>query len=120
MIVIYEFVECQGRLQDQQSSRFRRLHFTGGMDTLCCRSRVEMEGALVVLPQAGRVMRLATDIFGVVDQFGYLPNLKKVAVLRNPVDGFDSADQYIPGATLQLVGAPLNLHPIRRHPSISS
>src|SRR5687768_6113059 len=38
--------------------------------------------------------------FIVVDQFGYLPGLKKVAVLRDPAQGFDSADQYRPGARL--------------------
>ncbi|HET6783466.1 MAG TPA: glycoside hydrolase family 9 protein, partial [Pseudoxanthomonas sp.] len=46
--------------------------------------------------------------FIVVDQFGYLPGLKKVAVLRNPVNGFDSADQYLPGATLQVVDTATN------------
>ncbi len=46
--------------------------------------------------------------FIVVDQFGYLPSLKKVAVLRDAVDGFDSADQYRPGATLQVVDTATN------------
>jgi endoglucanase len=46
--------------------------------------------------------------FIVVDQFGYLPGLKKVAVLRNPVNGFDSADQYTPGAKLQVVDTATN------------
>lgn len=39
----------------------------------------------------------------VVDQFGYLPTLKKVAVLRDPVVGYDSAEAYTPGATLQVI-----------------
>lgn len=43
--------------------------------------------------------------FIVVDQFGYLPGLKKVAVLRDPVDGFDGADQYVPGPILRVVNA---------------
>ena len=46
--------------------------------------------------------------FIVVDQFGYLPSLKKVAVLRNPVNGFDSANQYLPGPTLQVVNTATN------------
>lgn len=46
--------------------------------------------------------------FVVVDQFGYLPGLKKVAVLRDPVNGFDRADQYRPGATLQVVNTATN------------
>lgn len=41
--------------------------------------------------------------FIVVDQFGYLPDQQKIAVLRDPVSGFDSADAYTPGATLQVV-----------------
>jgi hypothetical protein len=41
--------------------------------------------------------------FIVVDQFGYLPSSEKVAVLRDPVTGFDNADSYTPGATLQVV-----------------
>lgn len=43
--------------------------------------------------------------FIVVDQFGYLPNLKKVAVLRSPVTGFDAGPSYTPGSTLQVVNA---------------
>lgn len=58
----------------------------------------------------GRLPPLLSELVGngpfiVVDQFGYLPSLKKVAVLRDPSDGFDSADQYVPGAMLQVVDA---------------
>ncbi|HEX6706203.1 MAG TPA: glycoside hydrolase family 9 protein [Albitalea sp.] len=38
-----------------------------------------------------------------VDQFGYLTSQQKVAVLRDPVDGYDGGDAYTPGATLQVV-----------------
>lgn len=41
--------------------------------------------------------------FIVVDQFGYLPEQQKIAVLRDPVTGFDSTDAFTPGATLQVV-----------------
>jgi len=41
--------------------------------------------------------------FIVADQFGYLPGQPKVAVLRDPVSGYDSDDEYTPGATLQVV-----------------
>ncbi|MEM6348679.1 MAG: glycoside hydrolase family 9 protein, partial [Bacteroidota bacterium] len=37
-----------------------------------------------------------------VDQFGYLPDMTKVAVISNPQTGFNSADSYIPNATLEL------------------
>lgn len=38
-----------------------------------------------------------------VDQFGYLPTAQKVAVLRDAVTGYDAADSYTPGASLQVV-----------------
>lgn len=41
----------------------------------------------------------------VVDQFGYLPKANKVAVLRNPKQGFDSDLSYIPSAQLVLINA---------------
>jgi len=37
-----------------------------------------------------------------VDQFGYLPHARKVAVLADPQDGFNAADNYEPGAMLEL------------------
>jgi len=43
--------------------------------------------------------------FIVVDQFGYLPDAEKIAVLRDPVEGFDAAESFTPGATYQLVDA---------------
>ena len=51
---------------------------------------------------------VASSPFIVVDQFGYLPGLKKVAVLRDPVNGFDSSGEYLPGATLQVVNTATN------------
>ena len=38
-----------------------------------------------------------------VDQFGYLPDLAKVAVIRDPEVGFDSGRSFSPGATYVLV-----------------
>ena len=38
----------------------------------------------------------------VIDQFGYRPRDPKVAVIRNPRQGFDSADTIAPGTTFQL------------------
>ena len=43
-----------------------------------------------------------------VDQFGYLPTAEKVAVIRDPIDGFDSSDSYTPGATLNVVNTADN------------
>lgn len=39
----------------------------------------------------------------VVDQFGYLPNANKVAVLRDPINGYDSTQSYDPGERLELI-----------------
>src|ERR1700722_4138056 len=37
-----------------------------------------------------------------VDQFGYLPTEAKVAVIADPVKGYNSWDHYTPGTKLQL------------------
>jgi endoglucanase len=46
--------------------------------------------------------------FIVVDQFGYLPGQEKIAVLRDPVTGYDSAEVYTPGATLRVINTDSN------------
>lgn len=43
--------------------------------------------------------------FIIVDQFGYLPDAQKVAVLKNPQIGFDNNESYSPGKTFALVNA---------------
>jgi hypothetical protein len=37
-----------------------------------------------------------------VDQFGYLPDLPKVAVISDPQIGFNAAESYTPGGTLEV------------------
>ncbi|HTF82526.1 MAG TPA: cellulase N-terminal Ig-like domain-containing protein, partial [Cytophagales bacterium] len=46
--------------------------------------------------------------FIVVDQFGYLPNSNKVAVVRDPQVGYDAAQNFTPGTTLDLKDATTN------------
>ena len=46
--------------------------------------------------------------FIVVDQFGYLPDAKKVAVIRDPQTGYDAALSFTPGAAYQLVNLDTN------------
>ncbi|PTN27186.1 cellulase N-terminal Ig-like domain-containing protein, partial [Desulfonatronum sp. SC1] len=46
----------------------------------------------------------------VVDQFGYLPDAPKVAVIRNPITGFDAQESYSPGSHFALVDAKNNSH----------
>jgi endoglucanase len=38
----------------------------------------------------------------VVDQFGYRPDMKKVAILVDPQEGWNAKDEYVPGNTLEL------------------
>ena len=47
----------------------------------------------------------AVSPFIVVDQFGYLPDSEKIAVLRDPDTGFDAAQSFTPGAKYQLIDA---------------
>ena len=35
--------------------------------------------------------------FIIVDQFGYLPQAKKIAVIKNPQTGFDAGEPFSPG-----------------------
>ena len=44
----------------------------------------------------------------VVDQFGYRPTSEKIAVIRNPVTGFDAAESFTPAANYALVNASTN------------
>ncbi len=47
--------------------------------------------------------------FIVVDQFGYLPNSEKIAVIRNPMVGFDAPGNFTPGSNYALVDAATGL-----------
>src|SRR5215469_3673406 len=42
----------------------------------------------------------------VVDQFGYMPMGDKVAIITNPVRGYNAGDTYRPGPELQVRRAP--------------
>lgn len=44
----------------------------------------------------------------VVDQFGYLPVSRKIAVIRDPVIGFDASEAFSPGVTYSLVNTDNN------------
>lgn len=46
--------------------------------------------------------------FIVVDQFGYLPDSKKIAVIRDPQTGYDANSSFTPGATYQLINLDTN------------
>jgi hypothetical protein len=46
--------------------------------------------------------------FIVVDQFGYLPDGEKIAVVRDPQTGFDAADAFAPGASYEVIDTATN------------
>jgi len=46
-----------------------------------------------------------TSKFIVVDQFGYRPVSEKIAVMRDPLTGFDSSESFAPGFSYALVDA---------------
>lgn len=46
--------------------------------------------------------------FIVVDQFGYLPDAKKVAVIRDPQVGYDAAQSFTPGSSYELINLDTN------------
>lgn len=50
----------------------------------------------------------AISAFIVVDQFGYQPDAKKIAVIRDPQTGYDATLSFTPGATYQLLNLDTN------------
>src|SRR5690242_6866574 len=51
---------------------------------------------------AGFASRIPFDNHIVVDQFGYRPADKKIAVIRNPHTGFDANDSFIAGKDFEV------------------
>ncbi len=54
-------------------------------------------------PGTGGNVTAPISTFITVDQFGYLPNVQKVAVVRDPQTGFDSGLSFTPGNSYQVV-----------------
>lgn len=59
--------------------------------------------ASVVASSAASVGDPTVSAFIVVDQFGYLPDAKKIAVVRDPQTGYDAALSFTPGTNYQLL-----------------
>lgn len=55
-----------------------------------------------VKPPSGQGLSVKLQKYIVVDQFGYRPALTKVAVLVDPVRGWNAADEYVPGQELEV------------------
>jgi hypothetical protein len=54
------------------------------------------------IPATGAAKDVRFDAHILVDQFGYRPADPKVAVIRDPQAGYDSADHFVPGSTYQI------------------
>src|SRR5215510_11914098 len=59
-------------------------------------------GALLATPCVLAVPPGTFSLRIAVDQFGYLPDMPKVAVISDPAIGFNAGESYAPGATLQV------------------
>ena len=53
-----------------------------------------------------------------IDQFGYLPQSEKVAVLSNPQVGYNASDSYNPSSTLDVMDANTNLVVLSATPQV--
>jgi endoglucanase len=60
---------------------------------------------IFLLSVAAGAMAQQHSKYIVVDQFGYLPGSRKVAVLRDPVVGFDAEESFSPGTWYAVVNA---------------
>ncbi|MEZ4847024.1 MAG: glycoside hydrolase family 9 protein, partial [Bacteroidia bacterium] len=56
--------------------------------------------------------------FITIDQFGYIPSSKKVAVIRDPHVGFDVSDAFTPGATYAVVNAGTGTQVFTGNPTV--
>lgn len=55
-----------------------------------------------IAPPPGAGLDVKHERYIVVDQFGYRPPIRKVAVLANPERGWNAGDEYLPSATLEV------------------
>src|ERR1700760_4584574 len=60
------------------------------------------EGVLAAPNDAEIAKGAVLNLHILVDQFGYRPGDAKVAVIRDPVAGFDKGDHFSPGSTYEL------------------
>jgi endoglucanase len=58
-----------------------------------------------------------TSPYIVVDQFGYLPDAEKIAVIRDPQTGADAGESFTPGASYALVRAATGETVVTRAPA---
>jgi endoglucanase len=55
-----------------------------------------------VPPPVGEGLKVRLQAYIVVDQFGYRPKMTKMAILVDPARGWNAADSYVPGPSLEV------------------
>jgi endoglucanase len=60
---------------------------------------------LAFLASVGITSAQTLSNFIIADQFGYLPDARKIAVIKNPQVGFDAGESFTPGSTYSLVNS---------------
>jgi hypothetical protein len=68
----------------------------------CARLASWLTGLLLVLQSAAASPPGRFSLRIAVDQFGYLPDMAKVAVISDPQKGFNAAESYAPGRALEV------------------
>ncbi len=72
---------------------------------MSCDKYVILRCVVIVIFSASieHVVGQSLSKFITIDQFGYLPTSKKIAVIRDPQTGYDAADSFSPGNTYTVV-----------------
>src|SRR5450755_2647090 len=70
-----------------------------------CTSAAPAERPVPVPTSTAVVASVSFDAHLLVDQFGYRPRDSKIAVIRNPQFGYDSADKFSAGESYQIRSA---------------
>ena len=59
-----------------------------------------------------------TNKYIIIDQFGYLPEAEKVAVIVDPQIGFNAEDSYVPGNNFELINVNTGLSVFKATPTL--
>ncbi len=70
--------------------------------SLVAAERLAVAEASESMMRSMQAEQVSVQKYMMVDQFGYLPNGDKVAVLVDPQEGFNSADSYTPGSVFEV------------------
>ena len=98
--------EASSSVSSATSSEASSSSAASSLTPIACNATFSSVGSASASSTAA-VVNLAQPVtpFIVVDQFGYLPNAEKVAVIRDPQTGYDADESFMPGATYRLVNA---------------